>query len=408
MTDSPVTRAKVLFAIGSLESGGSETQLTELLLRIHEYGVDATLVLMESPADRRRLDRLKSAGIQIFIIDGLSGRRLRDPLRLARGYANVIRAARPDVIYAWLEETAMFLVPLGRLRDIPVVVARRNISGSTHEHRPHVAVAMRQAEAAATLVTGNSEAVLASAAARGVRTDRLRLVPNGHPALAPLPQPEREPVAFGYLARFRPEKGHMRFIEAIARLPRDRPWRVRFGGDGVLEAAVRAKALELRIADRLEFLGDVHDVRGFWRESHIAVLLSDHEGSPNALIEAAFAGRPIVATRVGGSAELVTPEMGLLVPPDDIDEASSALAVLLRDPELRARMGAAAHEIVARRHCMDASVQGHAAVLFEALGHRLTNLPNAAGIASIYRIVSRTTSALAGAVQGLAHASQLE
>jgi glycosyltransferase involved in cell wall biosynthesis len=358
---------RALFAIGSLDSGGSETQLTEVLLRIREYGIDPALVLMEAPHDRRRIVRLEAAGIRPLVIGGLTGHRLRDPVRLVRGYARALREVRPEVVYPWLEETALILVPLAHIRRIPSVVARRNIGGSAYERSRHWAFAIRQAEAAATLVTGNSEAVLRVAADRGVARERLRLVRNGHPPVKALPEPEGPEITFGCLARFRPEKGHLRLLDTAALLPREPPWRLLLGGTGPLEADVRARASSLGIEDRVGFVGEVADVRGFWGEAHVGVLLSDHEGSPNALIEAALAGRPSVATAVGGIVELISPDIGFTVAPNDLEAGAHAMKALIDDATLRKTMGAAAHDRVSVEFDMDASIRAHAAVMFEAV-----------------------------------------
>jgi glycosyltransferase involved in cell wall biosynthesis len=80
------------------------------------------------------------------------------------------------------------------------------------------------------------------------------------------------------------------------------------------------------------------------REHHIAMLLSVREGLPKSLVEAAAAGRPIVATDVPGCREVVRSEReGYLVPLGDIDAAARALATLAGDGALRRRLGEAAH-----------------------------------------------------------------
>jgi glycosyltransferase involved in cell wall biosynthesis len=90
--------------------------------------------------------------------------------------------------------------------------------------------------------------------------------------------------------------------------------------------------------------GRVTDVARVWREHHIAMLLSYREGLPRSLVEAAAAGRPIVATDVAGCREVVRDgKEGILVPLGDSEATAQALAKLAADPAMRARMGAAAH-----------------------------------------------------------------
>ena len=92
------------------------------------------------------------------------------------------------------------------------------------------------------------------------------------------------------------------------------------------------------------------DIARVWREHHVALLLSYREGLPRSLVEAAAAGRPIVATDVPGCREVVrNGEEGLLVPLGDINAAARALIRLAADAGLRQRLGAAAHARFAQR-----------------------------------------------------------
>jgi glycosyltransferase involved in cell wall biosynthesis len=81
----------------------------------------------------------------------------------------------------------------------------------------------------------------------------------------------------------------------------------------------------------------------------VALLTSANEGTPVSLIEAAAAGRPAVATAVGGVSDVVTPETGMLSAPGDHMALGAAIAELAGDPPRRAAMGAAAQRHVLNR-----------------------------------------------------------
>jgi glycosyltransferase involved in cell wall biosynthesis len=83
------------------------------------------------------------------------------------------------------------------------------------------------------------------------------------------------------------------------------------------------------------------------------MLSSDNEGTPVWLIEAAAAGKPAIATDVGGTAEVVRPETGVVVPPDDESALAAAMSRLAGDPELRRRMGGRARQHVLRRYSVE-------------------------------------------------------
>jgi glycosyltransferase involved in cell wall biosynthesis len=100
----------------------------------------------------------------------------------------------------------------------------------------------------------------------------------------------------------------------------------------------------------VEWRGRQDDMPAVFADSHIVCLPTYYgEGVPKVLIEAAACGRPIVATDTGGCREIVRHgENGLLVPPRDPEALAEALGVLIRDPELRARMGKRGRQIAER------------------------------------------------------------
>jgi len=101
--------------------------------------------------------------------------------------------------------------------------------------------------------------------------------------------------------------------------------------------------------------GRVADIGRVWREHHVAMLLSYREGLPRSLVEAAAAGRPIVATDVPGCREVIrNGQEGILVPKGNIEAAARALGTLAADPELRYRLGAAANARFQERFTADA------------------------------------------------------
>ncbi len=122
-------------------------------------------------------------------------------------------------------------------------------------------------------------------------------------------------------------------------------------GDGPDRPAIERRAHELGIMRDTLFLGFQQDVAPFYAAFDALLLPSASEGTPVSAIEALAAGRPVVATRVGGVPDVVRDgEDGLLAEPGAIDELSERLVRLARDPSLRERMGAAGRERVGRRY----------------------------------------------------------
>lgn len=358
---------RVLFLIGGLGVGGSERQLVELVTRVDGVHLDALVVTWQSAPEHENHRRLLEAGVKHVDLGPFPRPALRRRLLVVSRLASLIRSIRPDVVYPWLEEAALLAAPIARMTGIPVVVARRNISGASIERYRPASLAIRRAERLATIVTANSSAVAERAMERGVPEARIRLVHNGHPDSLPLPAPRGQALRIGYVAGFRPGKGHRRLLSVLQRVEASVDWVVDLAGTGRLQAQVDAEVKGSGLDERVRFAGQVSDLREFWSSRAIAVLLSDHEGSPNALIEAAFAGRPILATRVGGIPEVVAPGGGILVAPDDVEGAGAALSRLITNEALRTQLGQTAHEQAVARFGMEKFVQGHLAALETAL-----------------------------------------
>jgi glycosyltransferase involved in cell wall biosynthesis len=364
------TRPRVAFAIGGLGRGGSERQLMQLIAAAHPEWIEAAVITFSTTCDSGHARILRDLGVELIQLSPSRGPRpLRPVLSVPRTFS-ALRRLEPDLVYPWLEEASATVTPPARALGVPVVIGRRSICGSPAERWAFFRIPIRWAERRALLVTGNSEAVIEEAVARGVRPERLRLVRNGHPPVAVLPPPAGPTVTLGCVANYRPEKGHARLLAALELVNAQTPWQVDLVGSGPLREQVAAEIDARGLGDRVDAGGPITDIRGFWAEHDVALLLSDNEGSPNALIEAALLGRPLVGTDGGGTREIVSPESGMLVP-DDPRTIATALERLIDDRELRLRLGEGAHLHALAQHDLEASVQGHLDVIDEALASSL-------------------------------------
>jgi glycosyltransferase involved in cell wall biosynthesis len=136
-------------------------------------------------------------------------------------------------------------------------------------------------------------------------------------------------------------------------------------GDGERRAELEELARQRRIDGHVRFLGWRADLDRVYAGLDVVVLTSRNEGSPVALIEAMAAARPVVATRVGGVAELVG-ESGLLADVDDARALARAVVRLLTDPDLAYHMGQAG-----RRRVVPAFSQERLIADVDALYQRL-------------------------------------
>ena len=150
----------------------------------------------------------------------------------------------------------------------------------------------------------------------------------------------------GIVTRITPEKGIHTLIEATAKLKASSAVQLLVVGgpyfpkDAEYIDSLKVQAKKLGVTDRVIFTGFLEDTEAILSLLDVVLLASTiPEACPRTIIEAMAAGVPVIATPLGGSKELVTPETGILVPAEDADAFAEAIAQLAEDAERRKRMG---------------------------------------------------------------------
>ena len=197
------------------------------------------------------------------------------------------------------------------------------------------------------LVVGGAPASKISVIASAVDSEALRPRRVRDDVRRELGTPAEQPAILA-LARLVPRKGIDVLVNALAILARDglaaELW---IAGDGPEEGALKALVSKLGL-DGIRFLGRRTDVADLLGACDVVAVPSRLEGLGVAALEAMAAGRPVVASAVGGLAEAVVHGCtGLLVPPDDPAALANALDQLIRDPALREALGGAGPQRVA-------------------------------------------------------------
>jgi glycosyltransferase involved in cell wall biosynthesis len=163
----------------------------------------------------------------------------------------------------------------------------------------------------------------------------------------------------GTVCILRTEKALDVLVRATALLVKDFPrLRVLIVGEGEERARVQALVEQLGLQENVILTGARTDVPSVLAALDVAVLSSDYEGIPLSLLEFMDAGKPIVATKVGGVPEVVEDGVhGLLVPPRDESALADAVGRLLLDTELASRLGAQARERCRTEFSLDRTVE---------------------------------------------------
>jgi glycosyltransferase involved in cell wall biosynthesis len=198
---------------------------------------------------------------------------------------------------------------------------------------------------------------------------RVSVVPNSVPLPPAVSEVQPEPGRILFLGRLEAAKGVFELLAAGARLAPAYPALcLVFGGEGDAEA-LRKKAAELGIGERIELLGWVGPQQRDEQLARASVfcLPSHAEGLPMAMLEAMAAGTAVVASSVGGIPEtIVDGDNGLLAPPRDEEALAKRLAQVLGDETLRARLARNAR-VTIEQHYSTEVVCGQLSALYREL-----------------------------------------
>lgn len=246
------------------------------------------------------------------------------------------------VLHVFFGNVAVHLLPLLRRSPVPVVVSFHGSDVAGSMAAPKYAKAVQEMFELAAVVPCRSEQLIGAVVRLGCAREKARLMRT---ALPEIPFTYREPPAGGawrivQAARLVPKKGLATALRAFARFGEKYPAATfTVAGAGPMEEELRQLARGLNLGSRVEFSGFLPQeaLQGLFARSHIFLHPSetaagDVEGVPNALLEAMAGGLPVVATRHGGIAEVVTDgETGLLCAEGSVDEVTAALLRLAGD-----------------------------------------------------------------------------
>jgi glycosyltransferase involved in cell wall biosynthesis len=294
-----------------------------------------------------------------------------DPWRDLRAFlalTRLFRRTRPRIVHTHSSKAGILGRAAARAAGVPIVVHTIHGFGFNDEQpaalralgvalercasplATHlVAVSRRNLENGVAL--GLIDPARASVIRSGVRIDAFREAAGGDRRSAPLRAelgiPPDAPLV-GMVACLKPQKAPLDFVEVAARVAAARPGAVfLMAGDGELRAAVEERARRRGLAGRLHLLGWRRDVPRVMAALDVVVLTSLWEGLPRVIPEAIAAGRPVVATAVDGTAEILRDgDNGFLCPPHDCDGLAARVLRLLDDPGLGERLAARARPIL--------------------------------------------------------------
>jgi glycosyltransferase involved in cell wall biosynthesis len=327
------SRRRVVHVTGSLDMGGQEKLLVEFARHADRDRFDLRFVSLTTHGPLAA--DLEAEGWPVTALDVPPGLWPGLVLRLAR----IFRQWRADAVHTHNDRPLIYAAPAARLARVGRVVHTRHGRGLGNSRR-QVLLGNAAARLTDDFVCVSEDAARMSVA-QGLPPRRVQTVWNGIDtrrfAFAD-PRPDGPAVI---VARLSPEKDIATLLHAVRRVvDADPAFRLEIAGDGPCLPELRRLAAELGLDGSVTFLGLVRDVPALLARAKLYVLSSISEGVSLTLLEAMACGLPVVATRVGGTPEVVVDETtGLLVPPGDPAALAAALNRTYRDADLAAALG---------------------------------------------------------------------
>jgi glycosyltransferase involved in cell wall biosynthesis len=335
--------------------GGVEQVVDQLSARLAGRGHKVRLLTLRTrpaPLAESRggveIERVRATDLT-----GMVGLQVAWSWRIYKATWDAIRDFRPDVIHAhnlFFRTTESVAIPymLNGSKLVTTVHLGKVVAGGAGLKAItglHERIVGRWIIRRSDRLIAVSSAVADHARSLGARTDRIDVIPNGVDLalFKPAERPRSGPPRILFVGRLVPNKGPEILVRAAPAVLEKHP-NAEFVicGDGPMRRSLEGEVNRLKIAYAFRFLGMVRKVPDVMRDGTILVRPSTLEGMPLTVLEAMACGLPVIATRVGGTPELVKHgEHGLLFEPGDVDGLIGHLLSLLGNPRMASEFGAA-------------------------------------------------------------------
>ena len=357
--------------IGSFHQGGSERQAVQLTRLLKADGAVNVLVaaLNKEGVLLDEIERLGLPEIPEFKLASFYDINFLKQLKKCAGF---LRENKIEIVHTHDFYTNVFGITAARLARVPLKIAsKRETEGmrSTAQN-----IIERQIFKAADRITVNSEAVKNYLVTDGISPNKINVIYNGLDLERLTPKiTDRKTICeelnlpgdkkikyITLVANLRHEvKNQPMFLRAAQRISKTFP-EAHFvlAGEGELKESLENLAEELGVKKNTHFTGRCEKVPELLSISYICVLTSRAEGFSNAILEYMAAGKPVLATNVGGASEAVIEgKTGFLIDSDDDEMLANRLKELLEDEEKAARFGEKGREVARQKFSIEAQLK---------------------------------------------------
>jgi len=358
--------------------GGTEGQLVRLATGLDRERFEPSVICLSTAGPYR--EPLEAAGIRVEVAGFRGFTTFRNPRQVAIELMHLyrfMRRVKPTIVHGFLFWAYVIGAYAAWCARVPIFISSRRSLGY-HKMRMDFRAMEWVANRVTRLVVANSETVRQdSIRQEGLPPEMTRVIYNGlDPAcfasaasthIRTSLQIPAGATLFAVISNFIHYKGHATFLEAWAIVVRRYPKAIALlVGEGPTRVGHEATVQSMGLDANIRFLGTRQDVPDILATIDALVHPSDEEGFSNAILEAMAAGKPVVATAVGGNPEaIVEGETGHLVPTRDGGALAEAILRLMDDPEKARAFGRAGRRRVEERFTEDRMVAQYDALYTE-------------------------------------------
>jgi glycosyltransferase involved in cell wall biosynthesis len=312
-TASLPAKIRIAYVIDSLRRHGTQKSLVSIVSGLAERGYEQRVYVLNDVVVADIVQSLTSVGARVTVVGKAQLVALVGLLRLVADF----RSWQPLIVQTFLPFGDVIGRTLARMANVPIIVS--SIRNRNLGKRSWQLLLDRMTIRWADRVIFNSKHVVPFSMAReGVHPKQVAHVPNGVEIYGLRPSSGTARIrcelgigtttrVIGTVGRLYPHKGHRHLLSAFAQVLADGADAVLLMiGEGPLRADLEAQAMQLGVAGKTRFLGERADIPDLLACMDIYVHASLWEGMPNAVMEAMAAGKPVVATGVDGTTELIT------------------------------------------------------------------------------------------------------
>jgi sugar transferase (PEP-CTERM/EpsH1 system associated) len=355
----------------NLRCGGLEKLTIDLASRLNDIGCNSIICCLESGGELA--ETAKNKGVKIISCDKRHGIDVSAIWKLYR----ILKKNRIEAVHTHNMAPLIYGTISARLAGIPVVINTRHGPDDKAKNRSVYRLIWSMNDSIIAVSEDVKRQLLSN---NQIGDDRIKVIHNGIDLDKCIKNTDikakrrslginNESLVIGATSRLCEKKDQMTLLNAFSLVEKKVNNAILvFVGDGPLRVSLEQHSIRLGMRNKVLFLGFMEDVETIVQVFDVFALSSLAEGVSLCILEAMAAGKPVVATKIGGNPEVVVDgETGILVPPKDASVMADAIIKLLNDAELRERMGAAGRRRVEEKFSLDRMVREYESIYEECL-----------------------------------------